>query len=69
MFGGFVPILTSRLTVHQIDSFLAGYLVIPMGYLVFKFGFLPKIIRALLIVAGFVYLRDSFILFLSPTSA
>ena len=37
-----------------------------MGYLVFKSGFLPKIIGALLIVAGFGYLIESLILFFVP---
>jgi len=43
-----------------------GLWLLPMGYLVFKSGFLPKIIGALLIVAGFGYLIDSFILFFVP---
>jgi hypothetical protein len=43
-----------------------GLWLFPMGYLVFKSGFLPKIIGALLIVAGFGYLIDSFILFFVP---
>ena len=37
-----------------------------MGYLTFKSGFLPKIIGALLIVACFGYLIDSFIFFFVP---
>ena len=43
-----------------------GLWLFPMGYLVFKSGFLPKIIGALLIVAGFGYLIDSFISFFVP---
>jgi len=43
-----------------------GLWLFPMGYLVFKSGFLPKVIGALLIVAGFGYLIDSFILFFIP---
>jgi hypothetical protein len=43
-----------------------GLWLFPMGYLVFKSGFLPKIIGALLIVAGFGYLLDSIILFFVP---
>ena len=37
-----------------------------MGYLVFKSGFLPRIIGILLIIAGFGYVIDSFALFLLP---
>ena len=43
-----------------------GLWLFPMGYLVFKSGFLPKIIGALLIVACFGYLTDSFIFFFVP---
>ena len=37
-----------------------------MGYLIFKSVFLPKLIGALLIVACFGYLTDSFIFFFVP---
>lgn len=43
-----------------------GLWLFPMGYLVFKSGFLPKIIGVLLIVACFGYLIDSFIFFFMP---
>ena len=43
-----------------------GLWLFPMGYLVFKSGFLPKIIGVFLIVACFGYLIDSFIFFLYP---
>ena len=43
-----------------------GLWLFPMGYLVYKSGFLPKIIGALLIVACFGYLADSFIFFFVP---
>ena len=43
-----------------------GLWLFPMGYLVYKSGFLPKIIGALLIVACFGYLTDSFLYFFVP---
>ena len=43
-----------------------GLWLFPMGYLVLKSGFLPKIIGAFLIVACFGYLADSFIFFFVP---
>ena len=43
-----------------------GLWLLPMGYLVFKSGFLPRIIGILLIIAGFGYVIDSFALFLLP---
>jgi hypothetical protein len=43
-----------------------GLWLFPMGYLVFKSGFLPKIIGAFLIVACFGYLIDSLIFFFVP---
>ncbi len=46
-----------------------GLWLFPMGYLVFKSGFLPKIIGALLIVAGLGYQIESFILFFVPDFA
>ncbi len=58
------------LDLHQAGIFIAqifwGLWLFPMGYLVFKSGFLPKIIGALLIVACFGYLVDSFIFFFVP---
>jgi hypothetical protein len=43
-----------------------GLWLFPLGYLVFKSGTLPGILGALLIVAGFGYLLDSFGKFLFP---
>jgi hypothetical protein len=58
------------LDLHQHGIFIAqifwGLWLFPMGYLVFKSGYLPRIIGLLLIVAGFGYLIDSFIFFLFP---
>jgi len=58
------------LDLRQTGIFIAqifwGLWLFPMGYLVFKSGFLPKIIGALLIVACFGYLIDSFMFFFVP---
>jgi Domain of unknown function (DUF4386) len=43
-----------------------GLWLLPMGYLVFKSGFLPRIIGVLLIIAGFGYIIDAAALFLLP---
>jgi len=48
--------------------FFGGYLL-PLGYLVFKSGFLPRIIGVLLIIAGFANLIDFFTQFLFPSFA
>lgn len=45
-----------------------GLWLLPMGYLVFKSGFLPKIIGILLMIACFGYLVDSAASFLFPDS-
>ncbi|MCP4418073.1 MAG: DUF4386 domain-containing protein [Chloroflexi bacterium] len=56
--------------LHEHGIFIAqifwGLWLFPMGYLIVKSGFLPKIIGVLLFVAGFGYLVDSFIFFLIP---
>ena len=43
-----------------------GLWLFPLGYLVFKSGFLPKIIGILLLIAGFGYLFEFFAYFLLP---
>src|SRR5436190_1897941 len=43
-----------------------GLWLFPMGYLVFKSGFLPRILGILLIIACLGYLADSFGAFLAP---
>ncbi|MDH3326685.1 MAG: DUF4386 domain-containing protein [Gammaproteobacteria bacterium] len=50
----------------QIASIFWGLWLFPMGYLVFKSGFLPKVIGLLLIVAGCGYFADAFISFIFP---
>jgi hypothetical protein len=43
-----------------------GLWLLPMGYLVFRSGFLPRILGVLLMIACFGYLIDSFAFFLFP---
>ncbi len=48
-------------------AFLAGFLwFVPMGYLVFTSGFLPRILGVLLIMNGLAYMIDSFAALLLP---
>ncbi|MCK5675365.1 MAG: DUF4386 domain-containing protein [Spirochaetales bacterium] len=58
------------LDLRQSGIFIAeifwGLWLFPMGYLVFKSGYLPRIIGVLLIVACFGYLIDSFMFFFVP---
>lgn len=58
------------LNLHHYGTFIAqifwGLWLLPLGYLVFKSGFLPRILGVLLIIAGFGYVIDAFILFLLP---
>jgi len=50
----------------QIASIFWGLWLLPMGYLIIKSGYLPKIIGVLLIVASFGYLVDSINAFIFP---
>ncbi len=59
-------LLDLRYTGINIAQIFWGLWLFPMGYLVLKSGFLPRIIGALLIVACFGYLTDSFIFFYVP---
>jgi len=49
-----------------ITAIFWGLWLLPMGYLVFQSGFLPRIIGVLLIIAGVGYVVDSAALFLVP---
>ena len=59
------------LDLHQHGLFIAGIFwglwLFPMGYLVFKSGFLPRILGVLLMIGCLGYLVDSFSAFLLPT--
>ncbi|MFQ5605838.1 MAG: DUF4386 domain-containing protein [bacterium] len=50
-----------------IASIFWGLWLFPMGYLVFKSGYLPRILGVFLIMAGFGYLTDSFAIILCPS--
>ncbi len=50
----------------QIASIFWGLWLFPMGYLVFKSSYIPKLIGVLLIIGCFGYLADSFAFFLFP---
>lgn len=50
----------------QIAGIFWGLWLLPMGYLVFKSGFLPRILGILLVIGGVGYLIDSFAFFLVP---
>ncbi|MDO9302574.1 MAG: DUF4386 domain-containing protein [Anaerolineales bacterium] len=52
----------------SIAFIFSGLWLLPLGYLVFKSGFLPKILGVLLIIGGFGYLIDVFAEFLFPGS-
>ena len=58
------------LRLHEQGLNLAGFFwglwLFPMGYLVFKSGFLPRALGVLLILGCFGYLVDSFAAFLLP---
>lgn len=49
-----------------ITAIFWGLWLFPLGYLVFKSGFLPRMLGVLLIIAGFGYVIDSIALFLLP---
>lgn len=56
--------------LHEIGIMTAyifwGLWLFPLGYLVFKSGFLPKILGILLMISCFGYLIDFFMFFLVP---
>jgi len=50
----------------SITAIFWGLWLFPLGYLVFKSGFLPRILGVLLIIAGFGYIINSVALFILP---
>jgi ABC-type multidrug transport system permease subunit len=54
---------------QQLGLFFFSFHLFVLGYLVFKSGYLPRILGVLLIVSSFGYLLDSFALTLLPNYA
>ncbi|MFC7195108.1 DUF4386 domain-containing protein [Halosimplex aquaticum] len=59
------------LDLHQHGIFIAqifwGLWLLPMGLLVYKSGFIPRVLGVLLVIGGLGYMIDSFIFFLAPS--
>jgi hypothetical protein len=59
------------LDLHEQGVFIAqifwGLWLFPLGYLVFKSGYIPRLLGVLLIIGGFGYLIDCLIVFLIPS--
>ncbi len=62
--GQLQTLVSLFLNLHEYGIFITsifwGLWLLPMGYLVFKSGFLPRILGILLMIACFGYLIDSF---------
>ncbi|KAA3644984.1 MAG: DUF4386 domain-containing protein [Chloroflexi bacterium] len=58
------------LDMYEFGSYIAaifwGLWLFPLGYLIYKSNFVPKILGVLLVIAGVGYVVDSFLLFLAP---
>ena len=54
---------------YAISLLFFGFACLSLGYLIFRSGFLPRTIGALMAVAGVCYLTNSFSHFLSPAFA
>jgi Domain of unknown function (DUF4386) len=72
----FTPVQLQTLALLFLDIYQHGFSIahifwglwlFPLGYLVFKSGFLPKMIGVLLVIAGVGYLVDFTLFFLFPT--
>lgn len=63
--GGDAGLVGLFLELRQGGVFIAqifwGLWLLPMGYLVFRSGYLPRVIGVFLAIAGFGYLADSFV--------
>ena len=66
-FQALVPLF---LDLHEVGIMIAyifwGLWLFPLGYLVFKSGFLPRILGILLMIGWFGYMLDFFTFFLFP---
>ena len=71
----FIADQLQALVLLSLDLYEHGFLIshvffglwlFPMGYLVFKSGFLPRFLGVLLVIAGFGYLVDFILFFLFP---
>ncbi len=51
---------------YVVDEMFFGLWLLPLGYLVFKSGYLPKFLGVLLVVACVGYLTDLYLAFLAP---
>ncbi len=62
--------VTLFLDMYEFGAYIAsifwGLWLLPLGYLVIKSNFMPKILGILLYLAGFAYVADSFTLFIAP---
>ena len=58
------------LDMYEFGAYIAsifwGLWLLPLGYLIIKSNFIPKILGILLYLAGFAYVADSFMLFIAP---
>lgn len=58
------------LDMYEFGSYIAGVFwglwLFPLGYLIYKSNFVPKILGVLLVIAGVGYVAESFLLFLAP---
>lgn len=71
----FEPAQVQALVLYSLEMHQAGYIIaqvffglwlLPLGYLVYKSGFMPRLIGILLIVAGLGYMVDVATFFLAP---
>lgn len=54
---------------YGISLVFFGFGCLPLGYLIFKAGYFPKILGVLMVIAGLAYVINSFVLFLDPAFA
>jgi hypothetical protein len=67
--GGSAAGMMLFLELYRHGMFVAqflGFWLVPQGYLVFKSGFLPRVLGVLLMIAGLGYWLDAVMFFLFP---